>query len=323
MTGQFVVGVDLGGTKILTALADSDGQVIAEQKIFTESAKGQEHVITRIVHTVEYVLQAAGVKREQVRALALGAPGPVDAVNGVIRFAPNLAWRDVSICRVLEQHLSLPVFLDNDANLAALGEYVYGAGQGVNHMVYMTVSTGIGGGLILDGKLYHGASGVAGEIGHMTVMPGGPLCGCGKRGCMEALASGTAIAREARELAAGGQGEKILALAGGEIAAITAATVAEAAEAGDLTALDIIKGAASYLGIGLANIITLLNPSRIVLGGGVINIGEPLLNAIIQEVQVHVMEEAGAAAGIVRAKLGGHSGVMGAVALALQANIAA
>jgi len=321
VTEQFVVGVDLGGTKILTALAGSDGQIIAEQKIPTESAKGQEHVITRIVHTVEHVLQAAGVEREQVRALALGAPGPVDTANGVIRFAPNLMWHDVPICRMLEQHLSLPVFLDNDANLATLGEHVYGAGQGVNHMIYMTVSTGIGGGLILDGKLYRGASGVAGEIGHMVVMPGGPLCRCGKRGCMEAVASGTAIAREARELAARGQGENILAIAGGVIAAITAETVANAAEAGDLTALDIIKHAARYLGIGLANIITLLNPSRIVLGGGVINIGEPLLNAVKQEVQVHVMEDAGAAARIVRAKLGGHSGVMGAVALALQASI--
>jgi len=313
---QFVIGVDLGGTKILTALANREGHVLAEQKIPTEAAKGQQHVVAQIVQSVEQVRKKAGVKPEQVPALALGAPGPLDSCKGIIHFAPNLAWHDLPIRQVLERQLSIPVLLDNDANLAALGEHVYGAGRGEDNMVYITVSTGIGGGLIFGGRLYRGFADVAGEIGHMTVFPDGPLCGCGNRGCLEALASGTAIARDARELAACGRGAQILAAAGGDAAGITAVTVAAAAAAGDNTAESIIARAARYLGIGIANIINLLNPSLVVLGGGVMDIGEPVWQNLRTEVQARTLEEAGKSARLAAAELGGRAGVMGAIALA-------
>ena len=318
MPEQFVIGVDLGGTKILTALANREGRVLAEQKIPTEAAKGQQHVIAQIVQSVEHVRKKAGVQTEQVPVLALGSPGPLDTRTGVIRFAPNLAWHDLPIRQALERQLSIPVLLDNDANLAALGEHVYGAGRGEDNMVYITVSTGIGGGLIFGGRLYHGFTDGAGEIGHMTVSPDGPLCGCGNRGCLEALASGTAIARDARELATRGRGAQILAAAGGDVAGITAVTVAAAAAAGDDTAQSIICRAARYLGIGIANIINLLNPSLVVLGGGVMNIGEPVWQNLRTEVRARTLEEAGKSVRLAAAELGGRAGVMGAIALALR-----
>jgi glucokinase len=323
MSPQFVIGVDLGGTKILTALAGMDGRPVAEVKLPTGAREGRQHVLGQIVSSVEQVLVKAGVKPEQVLAMALGAPGPLDTSKGIIHFAPNLAWHDLPVRQVLEQRLSIPVLLDNDANLAALGEHVYGAGRGVDNMVYITVSTGIGGGLILDGRLYRGITDVAGEIGHMTVLPDGPLCSCGARGCLEALASGTAIARDARELAACGRGDQILAAAGGDPAGITAVTLAAAAAAGDAAAESIIKRAARYLGIGIANIINLLNPSLVVLGGGVMAIGELIWQNLHLEVRARSLEAAGKSARLAPAELGGRAGVMGAVALALLSKPAA
>lgn len=313
---QYVIGVDLGGTKIYTALAAEDGQVLAEVKIPTEAGKGLSHVVERIVESVEQVQRAAPPKT--VRALALGAPGPLDTVKGIIHLAPNLQWQNVPIKQILEERLSLPVLLDNDANLAALGEHVFGAGRGEENMVYITVSTGVGGGLVLGGRLYRGSTDGAGEIGHMTVSPGGSLCSCGNRGCLEAVASGTAIAREARELVDRGGGRRILAEAGGDPGLITAAVVAKAAAAGDPEAASIVREAVRFLGIGIANILNLLNPSLVVLGGGVMETGELVWEGIRREVRARALEAARAGARLVPAGLGGRAGVMGAIALALQ-----
>jgi len=314
---QFVIGVDLGGTKIYTALATEDGGVLVEIKLPTGAGKGLAHVVDRIVESVERVREAAAVPPEAVRVLALGAPGPLDTARGIIHFAPNLGWKNVPISRILEERLSLPVFLDNDANLAALGEHAFGAGRGEENMVYITVSTGIGGGLILGGKLYRGSSDGAGEVGHMTVFPGGPRCSCGNLGCLEAVASGTAIARKAGELVAGGKGRGILEAAGGDPGRITAAVVAAAASKGDPGAAAIIGEAARFLGIGIANILNLLNPSLVVLGGGVMADGGPVWENVHREVRTRALEAARIGARLAPAALGGRAGVMGAIALAL------
>jgi glucokinase len=315
---KFVIGVDLGGTKIYTALAAGNGDILAEIKIPTEAGKGPRHVIQRIFDSVALVQRDARVVPEKVGALALGAPGPLDTAKGIIHFAPNLGWRKVPIRQILEERLSFPALLDNDANLAALGEHVFGAGRGEENMVYITVSTGIGGGLILGGKLYRGSSDGAGEIGHMTVSPGGPVCGCGNRGCLEAVASGTAIAREAGDLVARGGGKRILAEAGGDPDKISAAVVAAAAAGGDPGAASIIAGAARFLGVAIAGIVNLLNPSLVVLGGGVMEAGEPVWEVVRREVRARALEAARERARLAPAELGGRAGVMGAVALALQ-----
>lgn len=313
-----VIGVDLGGTKIYTALASTDGRVLAETKIPTGAEKGPRHVLDRMVESIGQVLEAAAAPPGRVRAVALGAPGPLDTARGVIHFAPNLGWRNVPVRQLLEKRLSIPVLLDNDANLAALGEHVFGAGRGEEHMVYITVSTGVGGGLILGGRLYRGSSDGAGEIGHMTVSPDGPLCSCGNRGCLEALASGTALAREARDRVARGGGRDILAAAGGDPENINAAVVASAAAGGDPESAEVIAGAARYLGIGIANILNLLNPSLVILGGGVMEIGAPVWEGVRLEVRARALEVARSRARLVPAELGGRAGVLGAIALALQ-----
>ncbi|MDF9408177.1 ROK family protein [Pelotomaculum isophthalicicum JI] len=315
---RYVIGVDLGGTKIHTALADGDGNILAETRVPTETIKGPSHVIGRIIATIEQVREQAGLPAGFVETVSVGSPGPLDIASGIIHFSPNLGWHEVPLKKLLQEGLRTKVMIDNDANLAALGEHVFGAGRGVNNMVYITVSTGVGGGLILGGRLYHGATDGAGEIGHITVLPDGPPCGCGARGCLESVSSGTAIAREARRLVECGKGQNILTRAGGDPDRISAVTVAEAASGGDQEAVSIISNAARFLGIGVANVINLLNPDMIVLGGGVMEIGEPIWQGVRQEVEARTLGAARTHVQVVPAGLGRRAGVLGAVALALQ-----
>jgi glucokinase len=312
-----VAAVDLGGTKIYTALADQSGRVLAEVVVPTRPWEGAGAVIGRIVETVDQVLKQAGEQGPPL-ALGIGCPGPLDAATGVVYQAPNLGWHNVPLKDLLEKRLGIPVAVDNDANLAALGEYVYGAGRGEEDVVYITVSTGIGGGLILGGRLYHGAGYGAGEIGHMTIDPGGPRCSCGNYGCLEAMASGTAMAREARRLVESGGGRAILEAAGGDVHAITAREVARAAAAGDGEARQIITNAGRALGTGVANVINLLNPALVVLGGGAMQVGPLLWDAMEEEVSRRAFAPARRRVRLVPAELGGRSGIMGAVALALE-----
>jgi len=317
--GKYVVGVDLGGTKIYTALADDRGRLVAETTVPTTAAEGPGAVIARIVSTVREVQGAVSGATHLTLALGVGSPGPLDPVTGVVHDTPNLGWHNVPLKKILEEMVGIPVLVDNDANLAALGEYYFGAGRGSRHMVYVTVSTGIGGGLIIDGRIYRGAGGGAGELGHMVLDPDGPLCGCGRRGCLEALASGTAIASRARELVAAGGGETILREAGGSAGEITAITVAEAARRGDQEAVGIIEKAGTYLGMGLAGVVNLLNPDMLVLGGGAFKAGRLFWDSMAGEMSARTLTSSLDNVRVVAAGLGGKSGLMGAVALALEA----
>jgi glucokinase len=315
--GKFVVGVDLGGTKIYTALADESGRLLAETRVATGAGDGQEAVFRRIACTVAEVC-ASGGSGVNLCALGIGVPGLMDPATGIVDYAPNLRWRNVPVREILQENMKMPVLVDNDANLAALGEHKFGAGAGVQNMVYVTVSTGIGGGLIQNGEVYHGVSGTAGELGHMVIDPAGPLCGCGRRGCLEALASGTAMAVRARELVAAGSGKAILREAGGRAGDIDARSVAAAAAGGDGEAGEILREAGRALGMGLANVVNLINPAMVVLGGGAMNVGPLLWDAMLQELKVRAMAGALVNLRVVPASLGQRSGLMGAVALALE-----
>ncbi|MBE0466619.1 MAG: ROK family protein [Candidatus Desulforudis sp.] len=315
----YVVGIDLGGTKIYTVLAAADGEIAAEVEVPTGAEQGYERVLDRIAETVFAVCSRAGVGPGAVSAVGVGAPGPLDPGNGVIHQAPNLGWRKVPFRDDLGARLRFPVYLENDANLGALGEHTYGAGRGSSEMMYVTVSTGVGGGLILRGEIYGGAGGGAGEIGHITVVPRGPRCGCGGRGCLEAVASGTAIARRAQELITRGAGTEILTRAGGEAGAVTAATVAGAAGAGDPEARAILEEAAVHLGTGLAAVVNLLNPDLIVLGGGVMKHNWALLwDRLDLSLREQALEAAYRRVRLAPAALGDRVGGLGAVALALR-----
>jgi glucokinase len=236
----------------------------------------------------------------------------------VVTAPPNLpGWKNVPLKRLIEEALSITAFLENDANAAALGEHRFGAGRGVQNMIYVTASTGIGGGLILNGQLYSGATGAAGEIGHMTVLPWGPYCGCGNRGCLEALASGTAIARDGRELVRRGVPTLIAELAAGNPERVTAKLVAEAADRGDIEAQEILTEAMTYLGMGMANLVNLFNPELIVIGGGLTNMGEGLFGPVRRAIERRAFPAAARAAQVVPAELGDDVGVLGAVAVAM------
>lgn len=317
MSDRYFIGVDLGGTKILTAVAEPDGAIRGRARLSTGAHQGPEAVIGRIIQSIEEAAARAGVDPRKAAAIGIGAPGPLDPETGVIFFAPNLGWRDVPLGPEVGKYFGVPTFVDNDANLAGYGECLYGAGRDARSMVYLTVSTGIGGGIILDGKVYRGASAAAGELGHMTIDLDGPVCGCGNRGCMEAMASGTAIARMGRELVDSGRGRGILEKAGGRPEEITAVTVAEADREGDAEAAEILERAAAALGAGVAGILNAFNPEVVVLGGGVIGI-EGFFDRMLREVDLRALQRPRQAARIATAALGGDAGLMGAVALAIE-----
>ena len=313
-----VIGIDLGGTKIGTALVNSAGEIIAYDYRETHASEGLEAVIGRMLDAARHVMAQAGVERSQVAAVGIGAPGPLEVETGVVVAPPNMpGWERVPLKRLIEERLGITTFIENDANAAALGEHRFGAGRGVEHMIYVTVSTGIGGGLILDGELYHGATGMAGEIGHVTIVPYGPLCGCGNRGCLEALASGTSVARQARERVARGVPTLMADLAEGDPERITARLVAEAAGRGDVEAQEILAEAMGYLGIGMATLVNLFNPQLIVIGGGLTNIGEAMFEPVRRAIDRHAFRVPAQAVRVVQAGLGDKVGVLGAAAVAL------
>lgn len=316
MVGKLIVGVDLGGTQIRAALADAQDKIIQRVSQPTIADEGPEAVLGRIKEAIRRVLPAEIGK---VGAIGFAAPGPLDPWKGIIMDAPNLpGWKNVSLKDLMEEEFGLPVFVGNDANLAALAEQRFGAGQGAADLIYITVSTGIGGGIIADNRLLLGAQGFAAEVGHQTIEAHGPRCNCGNIGCLEALAAGPAIARRARELIKDGTETAITELVGGDLDRITAKEVNQAAQAGDPMAIEIFRQAGFYIGIGIVNLLHILNPSLIVIGGSVAKAGDLLF----EPVRATVRERAMASyywenTPILPATLGDDAGLLGAVALVL------
>ncbi|MEX2236306.1 MAG: ROK family protein [Dehalococcoidia bacterium] len=312
-------GVDLGGTKIYSVVATADGEVLGEDLCQTLADQGYEVTIQRIATSLRSAAEAAGTDVADLKRVAVAAPGPIDLTTGVVTAAPNLGWIDVPLKRLLEASLGVEVVLENDANAAALGEFQYGAAKPYRHMVYITISTGIGGGLVLDGRLYTGASGAAGEIGHITVEPDGIPCFCAGRGCLEIMASGTAIARDATTAAKEGR-SPALAKVIQEKGSASAGDVAAAALAGDPAANEILGRAARYIGIGLGSLINLINPEAIVIGGGVSQIGERLLGPAKEEARRRSFPQSWRDCTILTAALGSRVGALGAIAVAVAAD---
>jgi len=307
------IGIDVGGTKIAAAAVDADGSLIARSQVPTES-DDQNSIVAAIVK-VSHEMKAAA---PAARAIGVGAAALVDHESGTILWAPNLSYKDLHLRALLQDRVGLPVAVDNDANVAALAEAIHGAGKGAAHQATVTVGTGIGAGFVLDGKLYRGAHGLGGEPGHMIVVPDGPMCTCGNRGCWEAVASGRAIGRVARERVEGGAGADLLAAAGGDVAAITGEAVGDAAVAGDAFARDVVASVGRMLGIGLANLVNLLDPALLVVGGGAAaGTGELLLGPARTAMAAHIV---GASwrppVPVLPAALGNDAGVVGAAILA-------
>ncbi len=302
----------------MSGLVEESGAILAQDYRPTKAKRGPEAVVQRAIESAAKVMQDGRVSAAQLHAIGIGAPGPVDPSEGVVVSPPNLpGWGRLPLRDLIQSAFGVQTFIENDANAAALAENRFGAGRGSDHMAYVTVSTGIGGGFILDGRLYTGLNGAAAEIGHMTVLPHGPHCGCGNRGCLEAVASGTAIAREGRELMATSTPTLISDLAGGNPELVTAKLVAEAAARGDVAAQEIIGEAVAYLGIGMANLVNLLNPEVLVIGGSLTKLGDLLFEAVRRAIARRAFPAAARRVRVVPAGLGDAVVVLGAVAVAM------
>ena len=315
-----VIGVDMGGTKILSAVIDAAGNILGTAKVPTKADAGTSAVIDRIADAIRQSIAKSGVNEVSIAAVGIGAPGPLDPETGVVIFAPNLGWRDVPLKTELEARVGIPTFVDNDVNVGTLGEHVFGAGQGVQNVVGIFVGTGIGGGIILKGELFHGASKTAGEIGHIIVKAGGPRCGCGRRGCLEALASRTAMTKQFRKaILKKGKKSVISKLTDGDLSAIRSGVLAKAIRANDKLTLKVFKKVTKYLGVGIGSIVNFLNPEMIVLGGGVVEaLDDTFLDDIRAASEKYALPNTLDGVQIVQAKLGDNSGILGAAALARQ-----
>src|SRR5687768_14766749 len=272
---RYIVGVDLGGTNIVAGAMPEDGSSeLAMRSLTTRGEEGPAALVERIVGMIEdvvaQVMAETGAAREDFLGVGIGSPGPLDRERGMVIVSPNLGWKDFPLRDEVGSRVKMLATLDNDANCATLGEWWCGAAKGHRNVVGITIGTGIGGGLILDGQLYHGSSDAAGEIGHTTIDSTGRRCKCGNYGCLEAYASGTAIAVRAREALDRDESGSILPqVAGGNLDRITAATVYEAAQRGDPLAIELVQETARFLGAGVANLLNIFNPDTVVIAGGV------------------------------------------------------
>ncbi|NWJ45379.1 MAG: ROK family protein [Chloroflexi bacterium] len=312
-----IVGVDLGGTKVRAVLADGTGKLLARTDRPTQADRGLDSVIDNIVSVINKVMSKS--TPGEVLAIGIGAPGPLNPRTGVVFSPPNLpGWTDVPLRDLIEAKLGLPVYLGNDANLAALGEYTFGAGKEYRYLVYITVSTGIGGGIIEDGNIIHGSRGAAGEIGHMTIKLDGPVCNCGNIGCFEALASGTAIRKRALDLLNTNRPTLLRELSNNNLDSVNAVMVEKAAKLGDEAALELLYDTAIYLGVGITNILHLFNPEIVVIGGGVSQVGDLIFEPLRAEVNRRAMPAFRENVPIVPTDLGDDVGLYGTIALVLQ-----
>ncbi len=306
---DMVVGVDLGGTNIKAGAVSSGGEMLFRSRMSTDASAGPERVADRIGMAVRDCLEGVEGGRERTAGVGVGSPGPLDPATGVVWAAPNLpGWTNVPLRRMVQDRVGLPCEVENDANAASLAEQWMGAGRGAASLVLLTLGTGIGGGIVLGGKVWHGFGGVAGEIGHMSINPDGPRCNCGGRGCIEAYASAPAMVRRMREAIAGGRRTTL----SGQGEGLSARAIHEAALAGDAAARENMRMTGFYLGVAICNIMNVLNPEVVVLSGGVAAAGEMLLRPIRETVEERTMEAVRRNVRICFAALGEDAGVIGA-----------
>jgi glucokinase len=317
---DFFVGVDLGGTKILAGVFDDKLNCLGRNKLSTKSERGPEEVIERIVRCARDVVDECDLDFKQVRAVGIGAPGAIDPETGRVIFAPNIQWQDVPLKKIVEKQLGVPVAVENDCNSATLGVFEKELQSKPRYMVGIFIGTGLGGGFIIDGKLYPGASGTAAEIGHMVIQVGGPKCNCGNRGCFEALASRTAIFRAIHAAIKDGQKTLLTEMLGPDLANLRSGDLRKAIRKGDKLVEKIVEDAAEYTGIAVANLVNILNPQTVVLGGGVIDaLGDEMMAIIVETAEDYILSGTNKGIEIVASKAGDDAGIIGGAVLARRA----
>ena len=311
-----LVGVDIGGTKLAAVVADTDSQILNKVCQPTESHKGFEYAIKLIFDMIDQLLHLEQFTRSQVSSIGISCGGPLDTQTGIVYSPPNLPdWDAIPLADIVETEFKNRPVIENDANAGALAEWRFGAGRGYNHVVFMTMSTGNGAGIVVDGRILHGASDCAGEVGHQVLIPNGPVCGCGNRGCLEAICSGPAIAKRAQEKIRKNPHTKILDLVDGNIEAIRSEEVLEAAKSADPLALDLVKEISFYMGWGIANLVNIINPEIVLIGTIAVAAGDLLLDPIRRTVLEMSMQRPGGIVKIMPAQLGQQIGDLAAISL--------
>ena len=319
---RFVLGIDIGGTNLVVGSVAEDGSsLVATASEPTHAEAGQSDVLDRLIALAQRTMEQTRreVPGAEIIGVGVGAPGPLDTQSGIVLLTPNLGWVNLPLRQIIHERLRLPAILDNDANCAVLGEWWMGAARGTRNAIGITIGTGIGGGIIVDGKLFHGASGCAGEIGHITIDTEGRRCKCGNYGCLEAYASGPNIALRAVEEIKAGAVSRLANYVGGDLRQITAQTVYQAAHDGDDLALEVVNDTAKFLGTGIANLLNIFNPEVVVVCGGVTLAGDHLFVPLRREVARRAFKPAVSVCRIVPCELAGTAGVYGAAKVFLDA----
>ena len=316
---EYLVGVDLGGTKILAGVFRSSLECAGIAKVSTKAQRGSDAVIERIARCVRDAIDEADLDSSQVRGVGIGAPGAVDGDNGKVIFAPNLDWRDVPLKKELEKEIGIPVFVGNDCTVAMQGIYVAELKSKPQDVVGIFIGTGIGGGMIINGKPYHGANHTAGEVGHMVLELDGPKCGCGNKGCFEALASRTAIFQRIKTGVKNGQKTVLTEMLGDGLEDLRSGDLRKAIRRGDKFVDKIIEEAAEYTGIAVGNLLNIFNPDMVVLGGGVIEaLADEMMSIIVETARDYAMPGTAKGVEIVASSLGDHAAITGAAVMARQ-----
>ena len=318
---RFVLGIDIGGTNLVVGSVAEDGSALhALDSEPTHAEAGQTDVLDRLITLAQRTIERTRkeVSGADIIGVGVGAPGPLDTKRGIVLLTPNLGWVNLPLRQIIHERLGLPAALDNDANCAVLGEWWMGAARGTRNAIGITIGTGIGGGIIVDGKLYHGASDCAGEIGHTTIDTEGRRCKCGNYGCLEAYASGPNIALRAVEELKAGAVSRLADYVGGDLRQVTAQTVYQAAHDGDQLALEVVNDTAKFLGVGIANLLNVFNPEVVVVCGGVTLAGDRLFDPLRREVARRAFKPAVSVCRIIPCELSGTAGVYGAAKVYLE-----
>jgi glucokinase len=314
---EYLVGVDLGGTKILTGVFTNSLKFVGRSKMSTKPERGAETVIERIAHCVQDAIDECDLDIKQIKGVGIGSPGSVDPENGKVMFAGNLGWKDVALKKELEKQLDLPVFLQNDCNVCTLGVHEVELEGKPKNMVGVFLGTGIGGGLIVEGKLFSGFNRTAGEVGHMMLEVNGPKCTCGNRGCWEALSSRSALFRQVQEAVKGGQKTVLTEMLGNDLKDLRSGDLRKAIKQGDKFVEHIVEEAAKYTGIAVANLINILSPEVVVIGGGLMDALEnEMLSVVVETAREHAFPGSDKGVKILPSKLGDDAGITGGAVLA-------
>lgn len=310
---KFVLGIDLGGTFIKGGVADRSGQVLATEKVATQSQKGADFVAKNIADLCKSLLVKTNLNQEQVIGIGIGVPGMIDSINGIVIFSGNLVWENFNLVEGVKKHIDLPIKIANDANVATLGETIFGSGKNYSNTVMLTLGTGVGGGVVIDGKLLEGNKSVGAELGHMVIHSGGEQCSCGRKGCLEAYSSATALIRDTKRAMEQDENSKMWQI--GSLDKVDGQTAFKF-QAIDETAKKVVDNYISNLAVGITNFANIFRPETIIIGGGISAEGDNLIKPLKALVQKEIFAGAkGPSVNIVSASLGNSAGILGAVAL--------